>query len=164
MKDNDDLKSRIRLSVEKYSKKEDPAKPTRKNQSPERDLQKEVIKWMNSSGFDVDNIESKAHYSLSAGSYVSQHQKPGIPDIVGNDFLGHAVYIELKAPGRRASLRENQRDFLVRKINTNCFAIVADSISHIKNVYNLWITSDEKKEYLLSLLPNEKPIDESPLF
>ncbi len=164
MTDSDDMKSRIRLAVEKHSKKEDPAKHSRKNESPERDLQKSVLKWMNTSGFSVDNIESKAHYSIAAGGYASQHQKPGIPDIVGNDSLGRAVYVELKAHGRRGSLRENQREFLVRKINTNCFAIVADSITYISDVYNLWISCENKKEYLLSLLPKERPIDNSPLF
>jgi hypothetical protein len=165
MTDTDDFKKRIQASVEKYSKREDPTRPTRKNEAPERELQKEVIRWMNSVNFSVDNIESKAHYSLTAGQYMSQHQKPGIPDIVGNDHQGHAVYIELKSPGRRGTLRPNQREFLIRKINTNCFAICADSKEYILENFNAWLLlGDERKNFLLSLLPKEKPIDDSPLF
>ena len=163
----DDPKERIRKAVEKYTVKNDPARIKRKNRSPERDLQLEVIRWMNANGFDVTNVDSAAAYSLTAGSYISsQHAAPGLPDIIGNDSQGRAVYVELKAPGRRASLRANQREFLVRKIKTNCFAIVADSIEYIQRTYEIWIAvlNDNGPYFLLEELPKEKPIKDDPLF
>src|SRR6185503_12295981 len=133
-----DYKKRIQQATEKFLVKHDPTRTKRKNQSAERDLQKSVISWLNTNGFDVDNIESKAQFVEKAGTYISQAQTPGHPDIMGNDVHGRAVFIELKAPGRISSLRANQRKFLVRKIKTNCFAIAADSIECIESLYSGW--------------------------
>lgn len=167
MTDDNDFKKRIQAACEKYAKKDLP-KPKRKekNKSPERDLQKIIIKWLNEElGWDVQNVDSSASYSLSAGRYISQkHAKTGTPDIVGNDKEGRAIFIELKAPGRRLKVRLNQRDFLVKKIHSNCFAIVADSKEYISNTYNQWLTHQNKKEFLLNALPPEKLTDDDELF
>ena len=157
---NEDYKARVKAATEKYLTKNDPNKVHRKNEEPERELQKEVIKWLNSIGWDVDSIDSKAQFSEGQGRYISQNAKPGISDVVGNDPNGIAVYIEMKAPGRRSSLRHNQRLFLLRKIKTNCFAIVADSKEFISTAYKRWSLdyADRAKRnaILLSLLPPEK--------
>ena len=154
-----DHKSRIQTAIEKFSRKDDPSRPKRKNASPERDLQQEVLRWMNNNGFHVHNINSSASYSLAAGRYISQsHAAPGLPDIIGNDNKGHAVYIELKAKGKRSTLKPHQRQFLVNKIKTMCFAICADSIQMINDHYDqwLWTLEDECESFLLSLLPPER--------
>ncbi len=165
-------KDRIKSAVEKYLTKNDPAlqKPKRTNNSPERDLQKEAIKWLNSSGFSVNSIESKAQFSEATGRYTAQTNIDGLPDIIGNDTAGRAIYIEMKAPGRKNTLRDNQRKFLIQKINTNCFAIVADSIEYIKKTYAAYcdmpfIPMGNRMEFLLSELPKEKASkDEGELF
>lgn len=158
MSNDDDYKARIKAATEKFLVKNDPNRVHRKNNDPERKLQKEVINWLESLGFSVDNVDSKAQYSADQGRYISQNAKPGISDIIGNDPNGHAVYIELKAPGKRGTLRENQRDFLLRKINSNAFAIVADSKEFIWEAYSNWQNGPllGAKGYLIALLPPEK--------
>lgn len=154
------LKKRVEQAVARYLKKNDPNLqiPKRTNEHPERDLQREIIKWLNSEemGWSVDNIESRAQFSPSQGRYIIAHQTPGLPDLMGNDQDGRAVFIELKAPGRRNTLRANQRQFLIRKIKTNCFAICADSQDYIFRMYKLWLRTSEGANLLLRELPPER--------
>lgn len=166
-----DHKNRIKLAVEKYLKKNDPAfqKPKRKNNAPERQLQKEIIKWLNSIGCSVNSIESKAQFSEVTQQYTSQTNIDGLSDIIGNDMHGRAIYIEMKAPGRRNTLRDNQRKFLIGKIRTNCFAIVADSKEYIEKAYGRYSdiirNGESTVPFLLNELPKEKASkDDSPLF
>ncbi len=158
MADNEDYKARVRGAMEKYYKKNDQTRVPRHNQSPERDLQKEVINWLNSLGFSVDNVESKAQFSETMQRYISQPNAPGLPDIIGNDPNGHSVYIEMKAPGKRSTLREKQRIFLNKKIDSNAFAIVVDSKEDIWKWYGHWsfLSRADRVTYLRGLLPPEK--------
>lgn len=164
MSDKNDLKSRIKKATEGYIKKTTTIKQKRHNKSPEKDLQQDVVKWLRSIGWDVSVVESKSTFSLKQGRYIGQAAAPGFCDIVGNDPEGRAVFIEMKAPGRRNTLRDNQREFLIRKINSGCYAVVADSQLYIHQTYHQWLHTNDKPKYLLSLLPDEKPIDSSPLF
>lgn len=160
---NEDYKKRIKAAAEKFIVKNDPCRVKRKNNSPEADLQKLVIKWMNENGFDVQSVDSKGEWSLSAGTYVATTRT--LPDIIGNDYLGRAVYVELKAPGRRrfSKKQRHQYDYLMKKIRGNCFAICADSIDFILEAYTKWREVFEKgfgepaaaQYYLLSILPPE---------
>lgn len=157
---DDETRSRIKKSVEKYITKNDPNRVKRKNSSPERDLQKRVIKHLNSIGWSVDCVDSKATFSQSQGRYISQSHAPGLADIIGNDSDGHSVYIEMKAPGRRNTLREAQREFLLKKIASNSFALVADSLEFILINHQVWRQAclpDQRKDFLTNLLPLEKP-------
>lgn len=132
-------------------------KTSRKNKSPEKDLcEKEIMPWLKANAFCCTVIEAKSTFSASVGKYIKSQAVPGFPDIVGNDSDGVAVYIELKAPGRISTLRDNQRRFLKKKIYSNCFGIVVDSVDKLQTSYEQWKCIDKKDkkiDYLLSLLP-----------
>lgn len=152
----DDYKARIKKATEKFLTKNDPNRIKRKNKSPELDLEREAIRYFNSMGWDLDSIESKNQYDPRSGKYLASPNESGIVDCVGNDNYGNAVYIEWKAPGKISTLREKQRMFLIRKINTNCFAVVADSIKFVEEHYNAWLSHSRPRDFLFSLLPKEK--------
>jgi hypothetical protein len=87
--------------------------------------------------------------------------KAGYADVSGNTYDGLSIYIELKAPGKRSTLRDNQRDFLVKKIKSGCFAGVVDSVSCLETLWNNYNDALDKKKALLDLLPPEKEMKES---
>jgi hypothetical protein len=151
-------KDRIKKAVENYITKNDPNRPTRKNQKPEKELEREAMKWLRANGFDCTVVESKSTFSKQKNRFISQSAAPGTCDIVGNDPTGRAVFIELKAKGRIGTLRENQRNFLERKIRTGCFAVVVDSVESLQQFYNVWTSYDPslRAHYLESLLPERK--------
>ncbi len=151
-------KDGVRKSMEEYLKKQQPqpkSTETRssKNKTPEKDFVKLILKHLRSLGWSVDVVDSAAVYSREAGMYLNSMARVGMSDIVGNMPNGIAVYIEAKAPGKRSTVRPDQREFLIGKIDTNCFAIVCDSIEYFERVFGEWQTSNIKKAYLLKELP-----------
>ena len=155
-----DLKSRVQKSVEKFLEKQDkPLSPRRKNGKPEKEIEKEVLAWCRNRGWDVNVIEAKSTYSESAGRYIAQSVAPGFSDIAGNTQVGLAVYIELKAPGKLSTIRQQQREFLLRKIGQGCFAVCVDSVSRIETLWNGFCKAYNKKEYLVEVLPKYRTTD-----
>jgi hypothetical protein len=110
-------------------------RPKRKNAKPEFELKKAVMKWLGENGFSCHTIESKATYSFSASRYLSGQSEPGMSDIVGCTPDGIGAFIELKAPGRRSTLKEHQREFLVSKIKLGAFAVCVDSVKALEEVW-----------------------------
>ncbi len=150
--DNDDVKSRIRKAVEKFSK----PSTTRhtKNEKPElRVLGAIVAQLKDVYRASVDRVESKGYYSAAAGRYMQGITRNGFADLVGNFDNGQAFFIEVKAPGKRSTLRAEQRDFLIEKINTGCFAIVCDSVQYLDAVIWAYLKSPNPKDFLLRELP-----------
>lgn len=153
----EEFKKRIDAAVKKnsrkYIKKARTTKRT-KNQKPEKQVEKYCLVWLRKNGFDVDIIEAGGGFN----AYGAVTVKSGYVDCSGNDRHGYAVYIEFKAPKRLSTLRENQRDFLERKINSGAFACVVDSACLLEDIYAEWFNTDlpEKKNYLLSKLPRRK--------
>lgn len=136
-------------------------RPKRHNEKPEKDVEKACMKWMREQGFSVQVIESKATYSPKAGTWLQQGAKQGTADCIGNTGDGTAVCIEFKAPKKLSTLKYNQRQFLVDKINTGVFAIVTDSVERLQIIYARWLELRIQsvwgaKSYLLSMLPEEK--------
>lgn len=136
-------------------------KKSKRNKKPERIVQNKVVAWLSAHCFDCDVIESKSHINPYTGRFHSQSAKTGFTDIAGNDGLGRAVFIELKAPKRRSTLRPAQRMFLTRKITSFCFAVVVDSEELLSEYYGEWsrlsaIDRCKARDYLFSVLPNEK--------
>lgn len=152
---NEDYKARVRLAMESYLNKNRPKSPgtTRKNTAPEKETVKLILKACDSMGFSCHVVESKAVYSQAAGRYLNSQANPGFPDIVGCDQLGRALWIEVKAPGRRSTLKEHQRQFLISKIDLNCFAVCVDGPDQLLKFYREWIQAETKKAYLLKVLP-----------
>lgn len=148
-----DSRTRIKNAVAKYINKNDPARIKKKNDNPERQLQIQVVKDLNDLGWSVDSVESKATFSQRAGRYISQSARPGMSDIIGSTPGGRSVFIELKAPGRRANIRYQQYEFLVEKIRKHAFGICADSLRYILDTYLAWSSHPDPVEFLLSELP-----------
>jgi len=145
------------------------AGPQRKNKKPEKQVEKDCLKWMRENGFDVDIIEASGERNEFGAIAV----KSGYSDCSGNDSFGRAVYVEFKAPGRAvfSSVRPGQIKFLKRKIETNCFAVVVDSAKVLENYYRAWINvgmtrgRDGAREYLKDIFPKERVNqDDSDLF
>lgn len=128
-------------------------KPRATNKTPEKDFVKLILKHLRSLGWSVDIVDSAAVYSKEAGMYLNSMARVGMSDIVGNTPTGVAVFIEAKAPSKRSTVRPDQREFLIQKIDTNCFAIVCDSVEYFERVFNAWIKSENKKALLLKELP-----------
>jgi len=159
-----DLLQRIDAAVRKHSakdlKKNRPRSSTgKRNQQPEKEVVKDIMNWLGKNRFYCNVIEAKAVYSVSAGRYLSGQVSAGYSDISGNDCEGLACYIEAKAPGKRATLRSDQREFLESKVQSNCFAVcvdgvhgLADSYGKFKNLTNL----KDRRKFLTNLLPKPR--------
>lgn len=162
-----DYKKSVQAAVEKFNEKNNPnyTKETRKNNKPEEDfIHNELVPFLKSINIDHNVIEAKSTFSEKSQRYSMQSVAPGYPDISGNFPNGLAVYIEAKAPGCRSRLRKDQSDFLIRKINSNSFACVTDSIEHLKNLIDKFKTTDNRKALLLKDLPQVKNKEEADLF
>lgn len=162
-----DAQSRIKKIIERFAEKdlkeiEKINRPKRKNKSPEKDLvQKPCLEWMRSLGWEVETYEAKATWN--GGAWVQQAMKAGTVDCMGNMPNGLGVAIEFKAQDRRHTLRELQREFLLKKINTNVFACVVDSLPYLRDIYGKWAALKQKgddkgaRDFLLSKIPRAKP-------
>lgn len=82
-------------------------RPKCRNQRPEKGVQAEVMQWLKASGFSCHSIEAKAVYSFEVGRYVRGQTDAGVADLFGSSPGGLAVFIELKAPGRRSTLNSS---------------------------------------------------------
>lgn len=154
-----------RDALHRYIKRTQPNTRRKKNHAPEKVVEKQVLAWLSGQGFCVSVVESKAHYSKAAGAYLGQSAPSGFPDIVGNDRHGRAIYIELKAPGKLSTVRPAQVLFLLRKIETNCFACVIDSLERLQELYQFWdqtVERDARENYLRSRLPKKAIIKQMP--
>ncbi len=167
-------KESTKKAIENYYKKLDAEiepTPKRKNKNPEKLVERDVLLWCKKNDISVDVIEAKAKFNTTTGAYTGRAASHGLSDLIGNNIQGMAVFIELKALGRRvgSALHERQRKFLTNKIQTNCFAVVTDAVDHLEKVYRHWLslpTSEERIKYLLSELPQHNPrqlnLDQSP--
>jgi hypothetical protein len=155
-----DFKDRVKNAIYKYIEKQTPkVSVKRKNEKPEKAVEREVLKWCRDRHWDINVVESKSTWSESAGRYISQSVSAGFSDLAGNTDLGLSVFIELKAPRRLSTLRPQQREFLLRKIGTGCFAVCVDSSLRLEDLWNGFCKAYDKKEYLVSVLPKVRELE-----
>lgn len=163
-----EIKKRVLNSLHNYSARlhKNATTPKRKNQKPEKLVEKDCLAFLRQLGCAVYVVESKAHYSAQAGAYVSQSAQSGFSDLVGCLPNGLFLAVELKAKGRRSTLKPNQREFLVQKIQRGGFGVCVDSVAMLESVYNQWTLApaETKRTFLMSQLPPDKTLDDSPLF
>jgi len=140
-------------------------KPKRTNQTPEKDLEKLVMLWLRQNNWKAWVVESKAVFSKAAGRFLRGSAQAGFPDMCGLNERGLFVAIELKSPGRRSTLREAQRAFLLEVIDSNGFACCIDSVDLLEKTYREFCHSPSPKAFLVSQLPTPSMrADNSPLF
>lgn len=144
-------------AIENFSSRllKTPKKRTVRKIPPEKIVEKEVVTWLNTNGFSCHVVESKAVYNQKAGRYISGQTVPGFPDVVGCGPQGQSVWIELKAKGRRSTLRDAQRAFLRTKIKLGAFAVCIDSTRLLSNLWAGWSTTSDKEKFLLDALPKK---------
>ena len=141
------------------------AGPTRKNSKPEKKVEQEVLAWCKAKGWSVSVVESKAVFSQRQGRFLQGQAKKGFADLVGLTDTGRFVAIELKAPGKRSTLREEQRKYLHSVIAKHGFAAVVDCATLLDKTYTQWTQHTDPQIYLLSCLPPEpKRRGDGPLF
>lgn len=158
-----DRKKSVENAINRYYERQQALgttrEPTRKNKTPERDVQKECLAWGRSNGFSLHVVEA-SRYNASLGQKGDAKVEAGFSDLVGNTQQGLACYIELKAKGRRSTLSYSQREFLVKKIEQSCFAVVVDSVQKLQQYWKSFCslkTPEERKNHLLSSLPQKVP-------
>lgn len=169
--DKEARKQSVIKAIESYEKRQAKKNPVkRRNNKPEKEVEKEVCVWLKANKFSYNVVEAKSTYSPKAGRYISQAITPGVCDIIGVDINGSAIFIELKAPGSLKRLRFSQFLYLKNKIEMNCFAVVIDSVERLERLYHQWLNAEvgaSRKELLLKHLPVVKQSndsDERPLF
>lgn len=115
--------------------------PRRRNAKPEQEVVRAMLAWLREQRFSCHVVEAKAVYSARAGRYVSSQTTPGFSDIVGACPNGLAAFVEVKAKGKRHTLRAGQRAFLRDKINAGAFAVCVDSVQCLEQV---WIAFEHR--------------------
>lgn len=163
-----DKKDGVRRALLNYSKKElkkwAPKRPRlKRNKHPERDLvQVPCVAWMRQIGWIVKIYESKATWNPSQQRYMQQAMAAGHADCMGNTLDGLTVAVEFKAPGKLKTFTKdgNQRqiEFIIEKIDSNCFACVVDSLEMLKRIWIEYCLAKSQsletaRAYLLSQLP-----------
>lgn len=153
----------VKKALAKFEAKNSPktqAKPRKKSTKPEKALEKLICRWLRLNGFICNVVESRAVYNPKANRYINGQTHSGFSDIVGSDKNGISVYIELKAPGRLRDLKPHQYDFLLARLESNCFAVCVDSVEMLSEIYGKWCDLKEdyasKRAYLKQVL--RKPI------
>jgi hypothetical protein len=126
-----------------------------KNEKPEEAVVQALLKFFKEhpETFSVNRVESKAVYSSAAGRYMEGQAEEGFSDLIGCDSEGFALYIEVKAPGRRSSIRPSQEVFLLQKIKMRAFAAVVDSVELFQTLYSSWHLQGRSKAFLEQELP-----------
>lgn len=167
MSKSDELKTRIQAAVERFHEKDlkEIAKLSghrKKNQKPEKEVEKACLEWMRIKRWSVQIVESKATYNPHAGRYVSQSTKAGTVDCFGTLPDGVSCFIEFKAPGKLSTFANpknyRQKEYCLEKINTHAFVCVTDSVERLEKVHRAWemkrlLDKEDAKNFLLEQLP-----------
>jgi hypothetical protein len=160
---SEEMKKRVMASLEKHHaklwKQQQKAPRTQPNQTPELSAQCEVLNYLESIGWLMSEVDSKAVYSEKLGTYGAGNATVGTSDLCGCTDQGLGAFVEMKAPGKRSTLKSHQRIFLVERINAGAFACCSDSVKHIHQLLCRWNHAHslvEKKALLLQDLPPEK--------
>lgn len=132
-----------------------------KNSKPEKHITEPLIlAWANRNRIDLTVVDTSTVFNPVSGRYTSRKASESLPDCIGNYGM-YSVWIELKAPGYRIAshLSDDQRAFLVRKINQGCFACVTDGPEHIGPLWLRWKSlekAEDRRAFLLADLPQPR--------
>ena len=157
-----DRKDSTNAAMLKYHQKQLNQQTTRERKGtykkPEKNTEKNVLLWARSHNIHLHVVESSSYDPLLRRKGMSR-AAVGFPDLVGNTQEGHSLWIELKAKDRRSTLSDKQREFLLAKIQQNCFAVVVDSVERLAQYWKgYWSQRSEsdRQSYLSSCLPKKR--------
>lgn len=161
-------KDSTKAAIDRYYSKllvEQSPKAKEKRLTPELDLQKEIHSWLLSSGFFAFRVESRAQFDQATGNTIYSQTTVGVSDEIAVHNTGLFCAVEIKAPGKRSTLRDSQRNFLHSVIASNGFAACVDSVEHLSSLWTSYNSLDLslRKSLLLRDLPQLK-ICNKPLF
>jgi len=150
-----DYKKRVQAAMDKFSKKQLKTKRKKKNENREGPVVLEIKNTLAKVGFDLNGVEAKAVWNPREGRYMSTQAAPGFPDLCGSGPDGESVWIEVKAKGKRHTIRHAQFEFLLNKIKRNCFAICSDNAEYAIAAFNKWkaLNNLDRQNFLISELP-----------
>ena len=149
-----ELTKRIFESVEKYVEKENRKyAPKRINKAPEEDVVAAHFNWYELNDWYMKRYESKA--KNINGVWRSSGCAPGTPDTLGSTPFGWLAAVEVKAPGRRSTLRPKQREFLIEVIRRHGFGVCSDSVAYLEKTWAHWLSLSQpaRVAFLLDELP-----------
>jgi len=157
---NKDYKRHVREQKRANSKK-------KKNESPEKAVEKECLLWMRKQGWDVEIYESKAKWNATAGRYLADHLKVGTSDCQGvTSYMGIACFVEFKAPGKCSTFNrkgnEPQQNYLKRKIELGAFGVVVDSADMLERLWKQYLKARvdlgmiQASHFLMEQLPKRR--------
>jgi hypothetical protein len=104
---------------------------------PEKIVERDVLLWAASHNWFLSVVNS-GKKRVEKKMIHTRAAPIGMTDLVGCDGRGHAVFIELKAPGKESACRLSQRLFLERAIECNAFACVVSDINVLADIYEQW--------------------------
>lgn len=166
-------KIRVTAAIDKFYRREQKKenRTRKKNDCPEARVAKACLEALKVIGFSVQIYDSKATYDDKRDVWICKSMSAGQPDIMGVTCDGIGAFIEVKAPGRLSSFwratNEAQQNFILDRIEMNCFSIVTDSVERMLRIYSLWKNAIDKKQFLRDSLP-KKPKrmlrEDAPLF
>jgi len=156
-----DRKKQVNAAMVRYYQRldrENNPKPARKNKSPERDTEAQVLSWCRQNDFHMHVVDSSRYDGFRKSLSKAQKAEVGFPDLCGNTGEGLSVWIELKAKDRRSTVSPAQRRFLEKKIEQQAFAVVVDKADRLDQYWRKYCslkTPLEKKNYLIDCMPKQ---------
>ena len=159
-------KQRVRDAVVKHCKKEArKLQSKRRNDKPEERVVEMLMEFYRQNGFFMRRYESKA--KNINGVWRTSGVETGTPDLMGVCPRGYFHACEVKAKGRRSTVREEQRDFLMNVIKRGGFACVGDSVEFVRGLYDKFFklsSKSSRRELLIEAIPKSRQAyDESDL-
>jgi hypothetical protein len=147
-------KDSVRNAINNHYKRNEIKPARRKNKTPEKDVVREVMEWAGRHEVDLTIVDSRAVFNPITGLYTSRCTSEVFPDLCGN-YHSLAVFIEVKARGRRSTASDQQKQFLARKILQGCYAVVADCPEYIEETIAQFMAMSpfDRKDFLLAELP-----------
>jgi hypothetical protein len=116
--------------------------------TPEKIVEKEVTQWLKLHGWPYSIVDSRATFNSRAGRFLKNPTAPeGFSDIVGCTPSGIAIFLELKAKGRK-SVRAKQRVFLMERVLAGAIAGVVRSVDELVSLASM--TMEQRIEWLES--------------
>lgn len=126
---------------------------TKKRKSPEAAVGRAIDKYLASIGVYVRTIKSDG--TKTKEGWRKSTQGRGISDRIGILPTGKFLAVELKAPGKKSTLTEDQYRFLYAVASRRGTACVADCVEDVK------LCLEQSQEDMLSTLLKWKPKTES---